>query len=87
MHFRKGYPIKRPWTFCPHLVQSLKAFGDLQWHWTFYPVPSKPSCQLGQIEVVVDKMELLTKYTKAISYGIIEKSTKGWPECSSKSTW
>ena len=34
-----------------------------------------------------DKMELLTKYTKAISYGIIEKSTKGWPECSSKSTW
>ena len=44
MHFRKGYPIKRPWTFCPHLVQSLKAFGDLQWHWTFYPVPSKPSC-------------------------------------------
>ena len=32
-------------------------------------------------------MELLTKYTKAISYGIIEKSTKGWPECNSKSTW
>ena len=44
MHFRKGYPIKRPWTFCPHLVQSFKVFGDLQWHWTFYPAPSKPSC-------------------------------------------
>src|SRR5699024_9183412 len=38
-------------------------------------------------KVVMDKMELLTKYTKAISYGIIEKSTKGWPECNSKSTW
>ena len=34
-----------------------------------------------------NQLELLTKYTKAISYGIIEKSTKGWPECNSKSTW
>ena len=42
---------------------------------------------LHNTKVVLVKMELLTKYTKAISYGIIEKSTKGWPECSSKSTW
>ena len=37
--------------------------------------------------LALDILELLTKYTKAISYGIIEKSTKGWPECNSKSTW
>ena len=29
------------------------------------------------VKVVVPILELLTKYTKAISYGIIEKSTKG----------
>ena len=44
MHFLKGYLIKRPWTFCPHLVQSIKVFRDLQLHWTFCPVPSKSSC-------------------------------------------
>lgn len=24
MHFRKGYTIKRMWTFCPHLLQTVK---------------------------------------------------------------
>ena len=47
-----------------------------------------PSCHGdNSVLMALDKMELLTKYTKAISYGIIEKSTKGWPECNSKSTW
>ena len=46
MHFRKGYPIKRPWTFCPHLVQSLKVFGAFQWHWT------KFQCHQNQVVTV-----------------------------------
>ena len=29
------------------------------------------------VDEILDKLELLTKYTKAISYGIIEKSAKG----------
>jgi hypothetical protein len=24
MHFQKGYTIKRMWTFCPHLLQTVK---------------------------------------------------------------